>query len=180
MTSRSFALSSLVAAIPGAAVATFIVMAILEHSGEIFASIPLAASLIVALICGVIVTLAPIVIFFRGGKPAQARAVGGPLPMGGSGEVYVAEGSSDELGAAESSAILAAAGTSNEILVDDEGESGIDEFDDDDAFGDSAEFVEAGSAEFDAEDEDSFSDFDDDADDNDGDHDSFFDQPSQK
>ncbi|MFH5806018.1 hypothetical protein [Alienimonas sp. DA493] len=179
MTSRSFALSSLVAAIPGAAVATLIVMAILEHSGEIFASIPLAASLIVALICGVIVTLAPIVLFFRGGKSAAATAAAFPGP--GSGQAFVGEGSSDEFGAAESSAILAAAGasdemipagTSGEILVDEEADALSDEFAADDDFGDSGEFLEAGSAEFDAEDEDSFSDFDDD--------DSFFDKPSQK
>ena len=176
MTSRSFALSSLVAAIPGAAVAVLIVLAILNHSGEIFASIPLAATLIAALICGVIVTIAPVVIFFRGrGRSGDARLAPVPRAGEGSGEVFVADGSSDELAAAESSAVLAAAGTSDEILVDDDAFADADEgF----ADADSGAFVDAGGDEFEEDDGDPFADFDDDADAADGD--SFFDQPSKK
>lgn len=169
MTSRSFALSSLVAAIPGAAVAVLVVLAILNHAGTIFKSIPLAATLIVALICGLVVTIAPIVIFFRGRSQPEERLAPVPRPGEESGEMFVADGSSDELAAADSSAAFPAAGdTSGEIFADE----GVDDGDD---FADSSEFVSADSAEFEEEDDDPFADFDDaDA----GDDDSFFDQPA--
>ena len=168
MTSRSFALSSLVAAVPGVAAVVLIVMAILSHSGEIFASIPLAATLVIALICGVVVALAPAVIFFRGDKRA-APAVGRPAAGGSSGEIFAGPDSSDELSVAESSAVLAAAGgTSDEIVAAESGE-----------FGESSEFLAADSAEFEEEDFDADNDsFDDFADESDGD--SFFDMPSDK
>ena len=166
MTSRSFALSSLVAAIPGAVVAVLIVMAILDHSGEIFASIPLAATLILALICGVIVAVAPVVLFARGRKDPAARRVGpagaAAAPAGGSsGEVF-AGGSSDEIAAVggSSAEVVAAGGTSDEILA-----------------ADSAEFAEADSAELEPVDDDPFADFD--ADDEE-EADDFFDSPSNK
>ena len=168
MTSRSFALSSLVAAIPGVAAVALIVMAILNHSGEIFASIPLAATLVIALICGVVVALAPVALFFRGDQ-RPASAVGRPAASGSSGEIYADADSSDELSVAESSAVLAAAGnTSDEIVAADSGE-----------FGESSEFLAADSAEFEEEDFDADNDsFDDFADESDGD--SFFDMPSDK
>ncbi len=190
MTSRSFALSSLVAAIPGAALAVLIVMAILSHSGEIFASIPLAASLIVALICGVVVAIAPLVIFFRGRSESKTAGMA-PVPRPGeaadeSGELFtddssgelIAGGSSGELDVADSSGEFDAGefdagGASDEVLVDDGsfvgGDSGeVDVFE-----------ADEGSDSFEEDaDDDPFADFDDDADDRDGD--SFFDQPSKK
>ncbi|MEM9701435.1 MAG: hypothetical protein AAF907_03180 [Planctomycetota bacterium] len=174
MTSRSFALSSLIAAIPGAALCVLIVMAILGSAGQIFSSIPLGATLVIALLCGVVVTIAPIILFVKSRGAERAAPAAAPAATiveddGGSEELFVADGGSDEILEAESGEF--ADGSSAEILADDDGLS-------DDGFGDSAEFVEADSAEFDEPDDDPFAEFNDD--DDASDDDSFFDQPASK
>lgn len=159
MTTRSFALTSLVAAIPGVAVVVLVIFGILAASGEIFGSVPLAITAVFALLCGVVAAVLPVVLFL---KKTPAAAAPTPAVAGGTSGEFVADGSDDEIVAVDGDTgeILAVAdGTSAEFV-----EVGSEEFEEPD----SAEFVEAESAEFEAAaDDDPFADFaeDDDEDD---------------
>ena len=159
MTTRSFALTSLVAAIPGAAVVVLIVFGILAASGEIFGSIPLAITAVIALLCGVAAAALPVVLFMKkAATPAAAAPVDEAGAVGGSsGELEALDGDTGEVAV---------------LNTDEFEEAGSEEF----AEAESAEFVEAESAEFESPaDEDPFADFDADEDD----EDSFF-EPSKK
>ena len=161
MTTRSFALTSLVAAIPGAAVVVLIVFGILAASGEIFGSIPLAITAVLALLCGVAAAVLPVVLFLKKAPAAEAPAAA--AAGGTSGEVRAVGGTSGEIEAVDAD--------TGEVAVLDTGEfeeAGSEEF----AEAESAEFAEAESAEFEAPaDDDPFADLEADEDD----EDSFFD-----
>ena len=151
MTTRSFALTALIAALPGAAGVVLIVLGILGASGNIFGSVPLAITTVVALICGVVAAVLPLVAFLKKGNKPAVAAPAGAAADGDSGEVFAGDSSGE---------IVAADGDTGEVLVMESGEfaeAGSEEF----AEADSAEFVEAESAEFasPADDDDPFADF---------------------